>query len=150
GNSENKIETESKTLFYFPGCSKTGIPQTYEVEFDTPYIDSDYLFVKLRDILPEDIESIKIINGYEIINPVYFVSKDGYGVLDSQEITTSPNTPIVNYIFGDSYDFSFDMVLDEEGKFDMSKPINELVKEGELKDRFFIWSTKKYLPVRLP
>ena len=149
-SNESKIETESETLFYFPGCSKTGIPQTYEVEFDTPYIDSDYLFVKLRDILPEDIESIKIINGYEIINPVYFVSKDGYGVLDSQEITTSPNTPIVNYIFGDSYDFSFDMVLNEEGKFDMSKPINELIKEGELKDRFLIWSTKKYLPVRLP
>ncbi|HQK41891.1 MAG TPA: hypothetical protein PKV39_02780, partial [bacterium] len=131
-------------------CSKIGVPQTYEVDFDTPYTDSDYLFVKLNDVLPEDIESIEIINGYEIINPVYFLSKDGYGILDSQEITTFPNSPIVNYIFGDSYDLSFDIVLNEDEKFDISKPINELIKEGVLKDRFLIWSTKKYLPVRLP
>ena len=150
GDNESKIETESETLFYFPGCSKIGVPQTYEVDFDTPYTDSDYLFVKLNDVLPEDIESIEIINGYEIINPVYFLSKDGYGILDSQEITTFPNSPIVNYIFGDSYDLSFDIVLNEDEKFDISKPINELIKEGVLKDRFLIWSTKKYLPVRLP
>jgi hypothetical protein len=150
GGNESKIETESETLFYFPGCSKIGVPQTYEVDFDTPYTDSDYLFVKLNDVLPEDIESIEIINGYEIINPVYFLSKDGYGILDSQEITTFPNSPIVNYIFGDSYDLSFDIVLNEDEKFDISKPINELIKEGVLKDRFLIWSTKKYLPVRLP
>ena len=150
GDNESKIETESETLFYFPGCSKIGVPQTYEVDFDTPYTDSDYLFVKLNDVLPEDIESIKIINEYEIIDPVYFLFKDGYGILDSQEITTFPNSPIVNYIFGDSYDLSFDIVLNEDEKFDISKPINELIKEGVLKDRFLIWSTKKYLPVRLP
>ena len=150
GGNESKIETESETLFYFPGCSKIGVPQTYEVDFDTPYTDSDYLFVKLNDVLPEDIESIEIINGYEIINPVYFLSKDGHGILDSQEITTFTNSPIVNYIFGDSYDLSFDIVLNEDEKFDISKPINELIKEGVLKDRFLIWSTKKYLPVRLP
>jgi hypothetical protein len=40
--------------------------------------------------------------------------------------------------------------LNEDDKFDISKPINELIKEGVLKDRFLIWSTKKYLPVRLP
>ncbi len=150
GDNESKIEKESETLFYFPGCSKIGVPQTYEVDFDTPYTDSDYLFVKLNDVLPEDIESIKIINEYEIIDPVYFLSKDGYGVLDSQEITTFPNSLIVNYIFGDSYDLSFDIVLNEDEKFDISKPINELIKEEVLKDRFLIWSTKKYLPVRLP
>ena len=149
-DNESKIETESETLFYFPGCSKIGVPQTYEVDFDIPYDDSDYLFVKLNGVLPEDIESIEIINRYEIINPVYFSSKDGYGILDSQEITTFPNSPIVNYIFGDSYDLSFDIVLNEDEKFDISKPINELIKEGVLKDRFLIWSTKKYLPVRLP
>jgi len=45
---------------------------------------------------------------------------------------------------------NFDLNLDEENKFDMSVPINELIKEEKVKDKFLIWSTKKYLPVRLP
>ena len=106
--------------------------------------------MRLVDVLPSDIASVKIVGNEFSIDPEYISKNKGYSIIDSGGLTTSAIVPVTNYIFGDSYDLSFDLNLDEEGKFDISVPINELIKEGKLKDRFLIWSTKKYLPVRLP
>jgi len=147
---EGEVEHDDKTLLYFPGCSKIGEPENYKVELEMPYTDSEYTFMRLVDVSDSDIEGIEIIDDDQIYLPEYFSKGSGYEIIDSGGLNNSAIVPVTNYIFGDSYDLSFDMVLDEEGKFDMSVPINELIKEGALKDRFLIWSTKKYLPVRLP
>ena len=145
-----EIRQDDKTLLYFPGCSKIGEPETFTVDLEIPYTDSEYLFMRLVDVSGDDIKEIKIIYGDRVYMPEYLSKGRGYKIIDSGGLTTSAIVPVTNYIFGDSYNLSFDMTLDEEGKFDLSVPINELIKEGALKDRFLIWSTKKYLPVRLP
>lgn len=147
---EGVVGHDDKTLLYFPGCSKIGEPETYKVKLEIPYTDSEYLFMRLVDFLGSDIEEIMIIDGDQVYSPEYFSKGRGYVIIDSGGLTDSAIVPVTNYIFGDSYDLSFDLNLDEEGKFDISVPINELIKEGKLKDRFLIWSNKKYLPVRLP
>ena len=147
---EEEVGHDDKTLLYFPGCSKIGEPETFKVILEMPYTDSEYLFMRLVDVLGSDIEEIMIIDEDQVYSPEYFSKGRGYVIIDSGGLTDSAIVPVTNYIFGDSYDLSFDFNLDEEGKFDMSVPINELIKEGKLKDRFLIWSNKKYLPVRLP
>ena len=145
-----EVEKENKTLFYFPGCSKIGEPETYKVKLEIPFTDSEFLFIRLVDVNGSDIKDIEIINGDQVYLPEYFSKGRGYEIIASGGLTTSAIVPITNYIFGDSYDLNFDLNLDEENKFDMSVPINELIKEEKVKDKFLIWSTKKYLPVRLP
>ncbi len=147
---EGVVGHDDKTLLYFPGCSKIGEPETYKVKLEIPFTDSEFLYIRLVDVNGSDIKDIEIINGDQVYLPEYFSKGRGYEIIDSGGLTTSAIVPVTNYIFGDSYDLGFDLNFDEEGKFDISVPINGLIKEGKLKDRFLIWSTKKYLPVRLP
>lgn len=183
-SSDGKVESENKTLLYFPGCSKVGEPESVIVDFEPPYTEADFLFVYLVGIVGSDIENIKIIfpevtvddekdaeevgrveeknkDGEErgkstqeksevTEEPQYFSIGDGYEIISSGGGEVSATVPVTNYIFGDPYDLNFDMTLDEEGKFNIANPINELIKESVLKDKFLIWSTKRYLPVRLP
>jgi len=144
-----EIKHKDETLMYFPGCEETSKPKNVKVEFNPPYSESGEVFLRLRDLLASDIQDIKIFKGSDIKKPTYFLKTRGYGIIDSGGLTTSSIVPVTNYIFDSSYDLSFDMELNEEGKFDLSKPINELIKEGVLEDSFLIWSNKKYLPVRL-
>ena len=145
---EGEVLHDNKTLLYFPGCSKIDEPETYKVKLDTPFTESEFLFMRLVNVLKSDIEEIKIIHGDQVYAPEYFSKGRGYEIIDSGGLTNSAIVPVTNYIFGDSYGLGFEMTLNEEDKFDMSVPINELIKEGKLKDRFLIWSIKKYLPVR--
>ncbi|MFA5792136.1 MAG: hypothetical protein WC884_03830 [Candidatus Paceibacterota bacterium] len=147
--SNGKIEISEKTLFYFPGCSKVGEPETVTSYFNLPYTKSDNFFMKLINVSGSDIKDIKIILINKILEPSYYSIGEGFEVIASGGQEVSSKTKITNYIFGDSYDLSFDLGLDSEGKFNISKPINELVKQGVLKDNFLIWSTKKYVPIRL-
>ena len=147
---DNEVSHDNKTLLYFPGCSKINEHETYKVKLEMPFTDSEFLFMRLVDVLKSDIQEVEILNGDQVYLPDYFSKGRGNEIIDSGGLTNSAIVPVTNYIFGDSYDLNFDMTLDEEGKFDTSVPINELIKEGKLKDRFLIWSTKKYLPVRIP
>ena len=147
---DGEVQSEDETLLYFPGCSEVGVPETLTAKLDLPYTESEYMYMRLVDVLGSDIEGIEIVDGDAIYTPLYFSKSNGYEVIDSGGLTTSARVAITNYIFGDSYELSFDSNLNEEGKFDMSEPINELIREGVLKDKFLIWSTQKYLPVRFP
>ncbi|MBW6442132.1 hypothetical protein K0B04_04515, partial [Patescibacteria group bacterium] len=149
-DENGEVQKEDEKLMYFPGCSEIGKPEVVRVEFDLPYTESEFLYVRLQSVLPNDIEDIKIIISDMVIEPVYLSKDKGHTVIDSGGLTTSARVPITNYIFSDPYHLSFDVNLNENGDFDMSVPINELIIEGVLKDRFLIWSTQKYLPVRLP
>ena len=149
-DTDGEIQEENKTLLYFPGCSEIDRPETFTVEFNPPYTEDEYLYIRLLGVLPTDIKEINILESDMILEPTYILKGLGYSIISSGGLTTSAIVPVTNYVFGESYNLSFDMVLDDDGEFDISGPINELVKEGVLKDRFLIWSTKKYLPVRLP
>lgn len=175
-DKDDEVQNENQRLLYFPGCSEIGKSEILSAELDIPDSEAEYLFIRLVDVLGSDIEDIKIINSGEIIRPVYYSKSRGYGIIDSGGLTISAKVPITNYIFGDSYDLSFDLngvdsadgmevTVDNQGEphhdillndsadsqgFDISQPINKLIREGLLKDRFLIWSTKKYLPMRLP
>jgi len=148
-SKDGGVEKENKTLLYFPGCAKVGEPETFTVEFSPPYFESHSFFMRLADVLKTDVKDIKIITSDIVIEPTYYLGSSGYDVIVSKGQTDSSISLITNYIFGDSYDLSFDLNPDLVGKFDISEPINELVKEGILKDNFLIWSTRKYVPIRL-
>ncbi|MFC1700270.1 hypothetical protein ACFLZ4_01325 [Patescibacteria group bacterium] len=147
-SKDGGIQKVEKTLLYFPGCSKVGESEAFTVEFDTSYIDSEYFFMKLPDILGSDIKSIRILTPEFTIMPTYYVNLEGYGLLISNEKRIFSEEKITNYIFGESYDLSFDLNLDDEGRFNIAQPINELIKVGVLKDKFLIWSTVKYVLIR--
>ncbi len=149
-SEDGSIENENNTLMYFPGCKEAGKPEMISVKLDLPYTDSDDIFIRLKDVLGSDIKNIVIRQSDMVEVPTFYSKGRGYGVIHSKGLELSSRRTIVNYIFGESYNLSFDMDLGEDGNFDISKPINELIKQGVLKDRFLIWSTKKYLPVRLP
>jgi hypothetical protein len=152
-NSDGEVKESDELLLHFPGCSKVGEPETYTVEFKPPYIESDSFFMRLIDVLGKDIKDIKVVVSDKVIQPTYYSKGRGYTVVASGGLTNSTETKIINYIFtnpeSDFYDLSFDLDLDSEGKFNISKPINDLVKQGVLKDNFLIWSTKKYVPIRV-
>lgn len=152
-SSENEVKESKEILLYFPGCSKIGEPETYEVEFKPPYIEAESFFMRLVDISGKDIKDIKIIASDMVIEPTYYSKGRGYTVIASGGLTNSAKTKITNYIFtnpnNEFYNLSFDMAFDSEGKFNISEPINELVKKGVLKDNALIWSTKKYVPIRV-
>lgn len=156
-NADGEVKDSDKLLLYFPGCSKVGEPETFTVEFKPPYIESDSFFMRLQGLLGKDIKDIKILAlENKIIEPIYYSKGRGYSVIASGGLTSSASTKITNYIFPNSdtlskdfYNLSFDVEFDSEGKFNISKPINELVKQGVLKDTFLIWSTIKYVPIRL-
>lgn len=145
---DEEVQKSDETLLYFPGCSKVGEPETFIVEFKPPYTESEYFFISLVDVLSSDIESIKIMTLDMVIEPTYYLNSEGYGILSSGGQTDSSRPTVINYIFGESYDLSFDLNPDSEGKFNISQPINELIRQGVLKERFLIWSTKRYLPIR--
>ena len=148
-NENGEIEEDDKTLMYFPGCLEEDEPEKYTVDFEYPFTESEDIYVRLVDVLPSDILDVKILKSDVVFEPIYFSKGRGYSVIGSGGLTTSAVVPVTNYIFGDSYDLSFDLNFDEEGKFDLSVPINELIKEGKLKNWFLIWSTQKYLPIRI-
>lgn len=179
-DSDGEVKEDDKTLVYFPGCLDIAKPETLSVNFEYPYSDSEYIYVRLVDVLPSDIYSIRILGQGLIIEPEYISKSKEYSIIDSGGLTTSAIVPITNYIFGDPYELSFDLNVGEKSNdglnvdgnldllenedqfytssgdsagsegFDISQPINELIREGALKERFLIWSTRKYLPVRLP
>lgn len=148
-DEKGEIEEDDKTLMYFPGCLEADEPEKYTVDFEYPFTESEYIYVRLVDVLPSDILDVKILKSDVVFEPIYFSKGRGYSIIGSGGLTTSAVVPVTNYIFGDSYDLSFDLNFDEEGKFDLSVPINELIKEGKLKNWFLIWSTQKYLPIRI-
>ncbi|NMB91484.1 hypothetical protein GYA37_01390 [candidate division WWE3 bacterium] len=148
-SSSNEIEKMESTLLYFPGCSEVGKPETFTVEFNPPYIDSEYFFMRLVNVSGKDIKDVRIISLDTVITPTYYSKGKGYSVISSGGLTDSSKTKVTNYIFGESHDLLFNIDLDLEGKFNISQPINELVKQGALKGNTLIWSTKKYIPVRV-
>jgi len=148
-SSSNEIEKMESTLLYFPGCSEVGKPETFTVEFNPPYIDSEYFFMRLVNVSGKDIKDVRIISLDTVVTPTYYSKGKGYSVISSGGLTDSSKTKVTNYIFGESHDLLFNIDLDLEGKFNISQPINELVKQGALKGNTLIWSTKKYIPVRV-
>lgn len=178
-NDDGEVEEDDKVLVYFPGCLDQGETEEISVDLDFPYSDSEYIYMRLVDVLSSDIESVRIAGGGLVIEPEYISKNKGYAIIDSGGLTTSAIVPITNYIFGDVYELSFDLNVGEKSNdglnvdgnldllenvdqfytssgdsagsegFDISQPINELIREGALKDRFLIWSTRKYLPVRM-
>lgn len=144
-----KIENSNSVLLYFPGCLVVGKPETYTLEFNPPYIESKYFFMKLSGVLNGDLKDIKIIVSGKELKPTYYVSDDGYSVLVASGQRSLSETRITNYTFEDSYNLVFNMNPDQEGRSNISQPINELIKAGRLKDTFLIWSTRKYIPFLL-
>ena len=147
-SADGSLKSSDQVLLYFPGCIKKGEPEVFTVEFVPPHTETEYFFVRLPDVLPSDLKNIKIIGPSEVIDPVYFINSVGYNILASGGLIDFFEPTVTNYIFGDAYSLSFDMNFDYDGKFDITEPINQLVKEGVLKNNFLIWSTKDLISIR--
>lgn len=146
---DGSVKNENKDVLYFPGCAEISKQQTYTAEFEPPYIESKHLFMKLSGVSNEDIEDVRIFSDEEDITKSYLVFNDReYQVLVSKNIGKSDI--LTNYFFDNTEDELFDITLDDNGKFDVSNPINNLILKDILKNKFLIWSVSNYLPVRLP
>lgn len=147
GNSE--VEESESRLIYFPGCSRPGEPEAFTSKFKLPNTQATLFFIRLIDVQADDIKDIKILDSNVVITPTFYLKGKGYKVIISEGMTDSSKPAVTNYIFGDTYNLSFDVNTDLDGKFNISKPINVLVKKGIIKDSTLLWSTKSYVPIRV-
>ncbi len=141
------VDITSSKIMYFPGCDEHSVPQSYISDLELPYTESKNLYIKIEGIEDEDIENIDVTVGDKVIDLEYLAYKEQpYSVLKSK---IDGEESITNYIFDSEYSLHFDMSFDTDGNFDLSNPLNELLKNDVLKDKFLIWTTQKYYPIRV-
>lgn len=136
------IATETTKLMLFPGCNTEAALETFEVPFDTYAIPEKASILRLRGIDQKYVAGLKIIQNQQEL-PIKFVSKELLNETQLSILKTSVNQAdtFYNYSAGIKKDITVNIKNTPQG-FDLSEPINELIKAGALKNPFLIWTDK--------
>jgi hypothetical protein len=145
-SKDGNVVKESRELDYFTGCNEKNVKQVYSSVFALSDISSKYFFMKLNGITDLGIDKITVSLWGKLLETDYISTGDNYSVLVSK--FNEGDDIVSNYIFEDNYNLSFDVSLDEEGGFDISGPVNELLQNEILGPEFLIWTTQRYYPIR--
>ena len=141
-SAETTVVSDSVEILKFPGCPDSNDIKTFEVPIET------YLLLEVSSIVRITGIDERALSDFELIydgqeEPVYFLNqkitdKDQYSILYE-----SPGTGknITAYSTEVEKEFSVDTRKTEQG-FDLSTPINELMKLGALNNPFIIWTDK--------
>lgn len=131
-------------IFNFPGCKSYSGTETFQVALDPLIFTSNKMFVYVDGIDNVGLVGLKMLAPEKEL-PITYINKS---ILDESSYALIPSegkrmTDVVNYSEGIKDDFSFAIKRGEKG-FDISGPINELVKQGLLKNPFVIWTSEPY------
>ncbi len=143
-STTNPVSTESTEAMRFPGCGSDAGPETFEVPLDPYIIPQDFALLRIRGIDAKYLAGLKLFaEGKEL--PVTFIKKEvlnesQYKILYSSAVRSKE---LIDYSTETKNDFIVDIKKTDQG-FDLSVPINELMKKGVLHNPFIIWTDKPY------
>jgi len=137
---QNAIITESIEILKFPGCSSSDGTKIFEVPLGMPPLHENFVIARVVGTEPSIFLEVKLVTGDTEI-PLTFLNKD---ILNENKYSILYQTPgtakfITSYSADVEKEFPIDVKTTEEG-FDLSAPINELMKMGVLNNPFIIWT----------
>jgi len=136
------IEKTKSDILNFPGCSGNNTLEKIEVPIDLRGLPQKEILVTLQGIDMESIANLEILTPVGKIPITFinntFLSAGSNVLLYSQNQRADLITLYSNRI---EKNLVIDIVTTEKG-FDLSNPINELIKSKALKNPFVIWSEK--------
>lgn len=140
-SKSDPLNAGSTEILNFPGCSIRNGSETFEVPFNNYTIPQELVVLRLRGIEARVLLGIKLWAGTAEL-PIRFLNKeilneDAYSLLYSSK-DFSPE--ITSYSTKVEKEFTIEVKTTEDG-FDISRPINDLVKQGRLQNPFIIWTT---------
>lgn len=135
------INIESTKILNFPACNEETGSETFEVPFDSSLIPQERVILRLRGIDEMYLSNVKLLAGTTELS-IWFLNKNilyenGYSLLYSSK-DFSPE--ITAYSTKVKKEVTINVKTTEDG-FDISSPINTLVKQNLLQNSFIIWST---------
>lgn len=143
------INAESVEILNFPGCSQGIAQETFEIPLDSYLIPQEFILLRLRGINLRYLAGFKLFLGSQEL-PVQYINKDVLGNIKYPLLYSSGDSSkeIIAYSSQVKKDFVVDLQNTEEG-FDLSNPINELMKRGLLNNPFIIWTNVENELIRI-
>lgn len=136
------VSTESIEIMNFPGCKTETGTETFEAPLDPYIIPQDFAILRIRGIDAKHLAGLKIFAGGKE-SPVKFINREVLNESQYKILYSSPNQikEITNYSTEVKKEFLVNIKTDDQG-FDLSVPINKLMKAGVLQNPFIIWTNK--------
>lgn len=136
-----KVNKSKIDALKFPGCEPDSVTKFYEVPIDSYLLPDQKLFIVLGGLDEQTLIDFRLFGGGVEI-PATFLKNN---ILDENIYSIVYKSPVIgNDLYAYSTrvkeEVSFDMNFTEEG-FDLSEPINDLMKHGFLNNPFIIWSS---------
>jgi hypothetical protein len=134
------VITESERIMNFPGCrAETGV-ETFEIPLDPHTLPQDYAVLLVSGLDPQYLAGFKLVVGRTEL-PLKYLTKEVLTTAKYTVLYTSPSTSdtLTNYSTQVRTDFQVELTDDSRG-YDLSAPINALLKMGVLSNPFSIWT----------
>lgn len=159
------IENQAYDILNFPGCDQNTSFQSFKVPMDPFLIPQDNFIVRIRGIDIKNVLGVKIYSQDEEVKLTFINSKilneSAYNLVYQNLNLYSYNSgdEVINYSTEIKKNLTFDItyhrdnnqredLLTSEG-FNISEPINYLMKQKLLNNPFIIWSNKLNEIIRL-
>lgn len=143
-NPIDSVSTESTEVLNFPGCKAESGSETLEVPLDLYIIPQDFAILRIRGVDPKYLTDLKFFVTEKEV-PIAFINSD---VLDESHYKIlyalpNPSKELTNYSTEVKKDFLVNIKTKTTYQgFDLSDPINQLIKAGALRNPFIIWTNQ--------
>lgn len=138
------VSAESTEILNFPGCKTENGFETLDFPLDPYILPQDFAVLRIRGVDAKYLTSLKLFVAEKEM-PITFINSDMLDESHYKILYASPNPSkeLTNYSTEVKKDFLVNIKTKTTDQgFDLSDPINQLIKAGALRNPFIIWTNQ--------